>query len=93
MADIVIKMPGKRAPGHLRRQRESLEIQERLRVNPTTADFDASIAWLLRTAVEVIVPDGVDPVDALLDLSEDEFNELMAAARGEEAAVDPPNGG
>lgn len=93
MAEIKIVMPGKDKPGFLRRQRESLKIQQNLRANPTIEAFDESINWIIRTAVSIKVEDGNDPFDALLDLSEDELDTLMESVRGGAHVVDPQNGG
>lgn len=93
MADITIEMPGKDKPGFFRRQREALSFQQELRENASPATIDRFIDWILKTALRVEVPKGVDPHEAMLDLSQNEYEALMAAASGGEPAVDPPNGG
>ncbi len=88
--EIAIKPPSKSKPGFLRRQRRLMELQQRLKVNDPQA-LDEMVRFLLDNADEVQVPAGVDPFDAVYDLSKEDFEALVNATGG--AEVDPTNGG
>ena len=92
MADeIVIRPPGPDSPGFLRRWKRSMALQARINEGDPGA-LDEMIDYMLETAEEVTVPDGVDPKEAILDLSRHEFDELIGAMRGDNGAVDPQSG-
>jgi len=88
---ITIKPPPKSKPGWARRQREVVRIQEVLSKGPNLAAFDEMLDLMLKEC-EVTVPDGVDPREALLDLSEEDFDNVMTAMRGDKSTVPPTNG-
>lgn len=88
---IVIKPPPKNSPGFMRRKFELLKITERLNKEQSAEAFEALIRFHLRVN-EVIVPDGVDAFEAFLDLSEEQFEEIAKAIRGDVDTVPPPNG-
>ena len=90
--DVVIKPPGREKPGYLRRVRQAMALQERARVGMSVAALDEMVDFVLREA-EVSAPDGVDVREALLDLSQDEWQRLMKATSGGDAGVDPPSDG
>lgn len=82
-AEVVV-IPAKRSDkGFLRRQiafekaRQANDLEELVRL---------TIEWC-----QVIVPDGVDPAEAIMDLSQDDFEAVMRANSGGAPAVDPPS--
>lgn len=89
-AEIAIKPPSKEKPGFLRRQQKMMEIQQRLRNNEPAAINDM-VRFLLEHADEVHVPEGVDPADAILDLSESDWAAMIQAMSN--TGGDPTNGG
>lgn len=93
MADeIVIRPPGPDKPGYLRRVRTAMGIQNRLASDGGVDAFDAMLDFILGEA-EVVVPDGVDPREALLDLSQTEYETIFSSfTGGNNGAVDPQNG-
>ena len=99
MSEIVIRAPGREAPGYLRRMRRAMELQERQRTEgPSAGLLDELIDFVLAEAT-VAAPAGVDVREALLDLSQVEWNALMSATAngaagdaGSAPVVDPPNG-
>lgn len=91
MEEITVRPPSKRSKGFLRRLRRATEIQENLQKAETVANFDAMIDFIMQTC-QITVPAGVDPREALFDLSEEEFKSVFTAIRGGENAVDPTNG-
>lgn len=98
MSEITIKAPGREAPGYLRRMRRAMTLQERQRTEgPSAGLLDELIDFVLAEA-EVSAPAGVDVREALLDLSQTEWNALMSATAGGAGdangapVVDPPNG-
>ena len=93
MADIEITFPGKDVPGHMKRQRQIAVVVEQLQTHFSPQAVDDFIDWILSTAIEVKVPNGIDPRDAIFDLSENEFNVLLENVRGGNNTVDPQNGG
>lgn len=90
--EIVIRPAGADTPGFLRRMRTALALQERmLRGDPQA--LDEMVDFIVESADEVTVPDGVDPRDAILDLSQNDFQELFSVVSGNDQTVDPPNAG
>lgn len=89
--NIIVKPPPKNSPGFMRRRFELLKLTERLNKEQSAEAFEALIRFHLRVN-EVIVPDGVDPFEAFLDLSEEQFEELARAIRGDDNTVPPQNG-
>lgn len=89
--EIVIRPPGPDAPGFLRRMRRSMELQKRLATGDPAA-LDAMIDFVVENAAEIRVPVGVEPRDAILDLSQEQFEVVFGAMRGDAGGVDPQNG-
>lgn len=71
--------------------RRSMELQRRLATGDPSA-LDAMIDFVVENATEIRVPAGVEPRDAILDLSQEQFEVVFGAMRGETPAVDPQNG-
>lgn len=90
-SEIVIRPAGPDAPGFLRRWKRSMALQQRINRGDSEA-LDEMINLLIESAEEIIVPDGVDPKDAIMDLSRNEFDALISAVNGTDSAVDPQNG-
>lgn len=88
--EIKIVPPGRDKPGFLRRMCQSFELQQLLNAGDPTA-VDEMIDAIVANAERIEVPDGIDIRDAILDMSRDEWDALMAAMRNDQA-VDPPNG-
>jgi len=81
MAQLVLTPPNAEAPGFLRRQRSSLKLVQRL--NEMRADpavIDEVIAFLLPYITEPT--DRAEATEALLDASEVQFREMVAALGG-----------
>ena len=90
--EIVIKPAGPDKPGYLRRVRKAMGIQQRMANEGGVEAFDEMIDFLLAES-DVTVPKGVDPREALMDLSQDQYNELIGTFSGTSStAVDPQNG-
>jgi len=92
--EITLRLPDKNTPGFLRRVRE---------VNAIVQANDGLAAWWEGLANYVIergyveAPDGVDPHEAIGELSQAEMQHIAAALLGTAAdngvsAVDPQNG-
>jgi glycerol kinase len=92
MPELIVERVSKDSKGFLRRQREALYHQEQIKNNPTVQTFDAWIDWLM-SVCKVQTSDGSDPREALLDLSETEYNELMKQFRGDDAEAVPTKNG
>ncbi len=86
MSEIVIRPPSPDKPGYFRRFKQLAEIQQRLNTGDPRAIDEA--VQLVLDQCEVIVPDGVDPAEVLLDLSRDEMTAALSAVIGGEG-VDP----
>jgi hypothetical protein len=91
--EVVIRAPGREAPGYLRRMRRALELQERAAGRMSLGLLDEMVAFVLAEA-EVSAPAGVDVREALLDLSRAEWDGLLRATAngGDAAGVDPQSG-
>lgn len=88
---IIVRPPAKNTPGFMRRRMELLKLTERLNKEQSSEAFEALIRFHLRVN-EVIVSDGIDPFEAFLDLSEEQFEELAKGIRGDDDAVPPQSG-
>jgi hypothetical protein len=86
--EIVIRPPGKEKPGYLRRVRRAMDIQKRMADEGSVEAFDDMIDFIV-TESDVSVPDGVDPKDALLDLSQEEYDSIFSSFTGASQGVDP----
>lgn len=85
--ELVIKPVSKSKPGYLRRQLELARIRQLQQVQPYDGLMQL-IDFTLENA-EVSAPKGVDAREALLDLSEEDYSEIIKAMSGEESAVPP----
>ncbi len=88
---ITVRAPGKNKPGFLRRQQKVQKFLTALKGGADLAAFEEMIDFILKEN-EVVVPDGVDPREALLDLSQEEYEAVMSNMAGGESAVPPTNG-
>lgn len=90
--DLNIEAPGRDDPGFLRRTRRALELAESLKASDPSPR-------LLDDLVEFVLPYVVKPKDrkaaeeALLDLSQNEFDKIMDAIAGKEHEPPPQKGG
>lgn len=81
MTDLVFNPPGRDAPGFLRRSRDALRFQERIK----GGDFGPE---LVDDMIKMLVPYVEQPVDrdaaaeALLDASQDQFDAMLQAVAG-----------
>ena len=101
---INIRVPGKDEPGFLRRmirmtelQAEMGEVQAAMKAAGGVSDptLPARLAAVMNQLVDTItafatVDNGVNPREALLDLSENEFNRVFAAFQEGAAPGDGP---
>lgn len=78
--EVIVRFPGKDEPGYLQRAISFAELQDALRADQR--DHGDITADSLRKMVDFFVPfveiEG-DPVDALMGLSENEFDQMMAS--------------
>lgn len=88
--EIKIVPPRRDKPGFLRRVRRQFELQQRLDAGDPEA-INQMIADIIANAEHIEVPDGVDVRDAILDMSRQQWDALMAAMRNDQA-VDPQSG-
>jgi hypothetical protein len=88
---ITIRAPGKKKPGFLKRQEKVQKFLTALRGGADLPAFYEMIDFIL-TENEVIVPDGVDPREALFDLSQEDYEAVMANMAGGDNTVPPQNG-
>lgn len=80
MSQIVFNLPDENTPGFLRRQRKALEFRELLGKDPTPEVID-SLADYLKAFV-VKPEDDKAKIEALLDASKAQFNQLLNALAG-----------
>jgi len=95
-ASVTLRLPGPNERGFLRRIREVQEIMELSKADGVLGVFAmwAAFANWLADKGYVQAPDGVDPHDAVQDLTRAELNHVLNVFAGIELpkAVDPPNG-
>lgn len=80
---VVIRPPAANKPGYLKRRKQAMQINKRLTAGDDTA-IDDMVEFVLKNAT-VIVPEGVDAREAIMDLSEEAFARIF----NPEAQVDP----
>lgn len=80
--EIKFRVPGKDEPGFLRRQRDAVRFGSELRSNPSVELMDEMVAFLAQFVEE---PAGEsEAIEALLDASQNQFQELLKAISGGE---------
>jgi hypothetical protein len=87
--DVTIKPPAPDKPGYFRRFKKLAAVQQRLNSGDLAAIDDA--IELILAECEVTVPDGVEPQEALMDLSREDMFAAMSAVIGGGSGVDPQN--
>lgn len=87
---VTVKPPPANKPGFMRRQVRIMQLQSQVK----TGSPDALMAMLefIATECEITTPEGVTALDALLDLSEQQFEEIFSAMNGNRQTVPPANG-
>lgn len=91
--EIEFTVPGKDAPGFLRRVKRAAEFQSVVR-DPKRFDAAAVDALVAFLADYVTKPaDRPEAVEALLDASADQFNDLLAAITTSVAPLSTPTNG
>jgi len=85
MTILRFKVPGPDDPGYLRRMREGLRFRDQLAGGEPTPEMIEEMAKFLATYVTEPA-DYAARVEAMLDASESEFNQLLEALMGENAA-------
>lgn len=80
MSQIVFDLPDENSPGFLRRQRKALEFKGLLEKDPTSEVID-SLADYLKDFV-VKPEDDKAKIEALLDASKAQFEQLLNALAG-----------
>jgi len=93
MAEINVKIPGPEDAGYLRRMVKLAEIQDAMHQDKIERGPKSVSGATLTKLIEFIsnyvdVEDGVDKMDVLLDLSENEYQEILDAL----GSVDVPKG-
>lgn len=87
---IVFEKPSPNAPGHLRRMRRALELGRALQAKmPTPEDVDNLVMFLLPYVKEPV--DRKEAEEALWDASEEQFQTMLAAMRGDTDGANPPS--
>jgi hypothetical protein len=79
--EMIVKANTPKSKGHFRRRGEWIQIQERWRKERSYEAYQAQLEWLLK-AGQITMSDGSDPMEALLDLSEEEADALIAQVMG-----------
>lgn len=88
MSEIVLAVPGPDEPGFLRRMRVGLELSERFSSGRLTPQMvDALVEYLLPYVQQPAEREAAR--QALLDASQAQFEEMMRAVNGGEAAGRP----
>jgi hypothetical protein len=78
--EIQFLVPSRDAPGFLRRQREAIRFSEELTKTPSIETMDELIEFLLQF---VTIPEDRDEArEALLDASQNQFQELLTVLKG-----------
>ena len=84
--DIKIKPPDKSKPGYLKRRKQAMQINQRLASGDPNA-VDEMVDFTLANA-QIEAPAGIDLREAIMDLSEEDFNRIFNPA---DDTVDPTN--
>ena len=85
---LVIELPTRETPGYLRRQKRALEFSEKLKENQNNAS-------IIDEMIEFILPlvktpeDRTEAREALWDISESKFEEILMALTGTKKQTDP----
>ena len=85
VSTVTIKPPAGNKPGYLKRRKQAMQINKKL-IDGDDAAIDEMVDFVLANAT-VTVPDGIDPREAIMDLSEDDFMHIFNPA----AVVYPTN--
>ena len=86
MSKLTLNVPTKESPGFLRRMYRATQFQEKIRAG-ITAELIAQMVDFISEYVTCDPPE--NKIDALWDVSEDQFNELLAAVTGGGAKESP----
>lgn len=81
---VTITPPSKDKPGFLKRQKRAMQIQKRIGAGEADA-IDEMVAFVAQNCT-VMVPDGITPEDAIMELSEEQFKAIFSPSD-----VDPTN--
>lgn len=74
---IIFEKPDREAPGYLRRQRQVLELRQRITGDLTPESIDIMVEFLLPYVRE---PEDRDQArEALWDASQEQFDEMLSA--------------
>lgn len=89
--DLEFSIPGKDAPGFLRRVRRAAILQDSLKHDFSATTIDDVVAFL---ADFVTVPaTRAEAIEALLDASSDQFEQLLTAVTGGTSPLSTPTSG
>jgi hypothetical protein len=80
VSNITFTPPTPQTPGFLRRAREAIRFSELLKEAPTVATIDALATFLLQFVSNP--EDRSEAMDALLDASQEQFQELLTSLTG-----------
>ncbi len=83
--DIKIKPPDKNKPGYLKRRKQAMAINRRLANGDETA-IDDMVDFTIANA-QIEAPEGLDLREAIMNLSEEDFNRIFNPADD----IDPTN--
>jgi len=80
MTDLKFDVPDSKTPGYLKRAKDALEFQEKMKDGLTPNSIDEMVEWLAQFVSEP--EDEQEKRDALWMASEDQYKELLSAITG-----------
>lgn len=86
--EIIFKVPDKTTPGYLRRAKKALEFSQKLGDTTTPELIDEMVEFLVDYVSSPTERDA--KIEALWDVSEDEFSNMLNALSGGGASTVPP---
>jgi hypothetical protein len=85
--ELHFEVPGRDAPGFLRRSRKALEFSQSLSENPAPEDLDKMVEFLVQYVTKPEKHE--DKLDALWDASQEDFEMLLSAITGDVETENP----
>lgn len=88
MTTLRFKVPGPESPGYLKRMRRALEFQRSLSDDFTPEKLDELVKFLAGYVTEPELEE--ERIEALMDASQEEFEQLLGALTGDGAGNPTP---
>ena len=88
MSKLVFELPTPQTPGFLRRAKKGMEYKEKLQSGNTVDVIDEMVEFLVDYVTEP--KDREEAKEALMDATEEQFNELINAMTGSEDKEENP---